>query len=154
MDPDQVAPEDEERDTVAPQPEEGDPGDAGGDSPGTAIGVPDRPAASDRHGTTAAEQADGSLERRLAMERPDVADADAGEPDPDVMAIVDDDVAAEDAGVEEAGFEAGEADIDRTRAEVADESPFERGDGPEETAMHIEPDQGPGSGSEPSQAKE
>jgi hypothetical protein len=108
---------DEERDSVAPQPELHDPADAGGDSPGPEIGAPDEPAASDRHGTTVEEQREPSLERRLGQERPD-----------------------EDLDVEEPRFDAQEADLDRTRQEAAEESPELEDEGPEGAAMHVEPD--------------
>ncbi|HET9671707.1 MAG TPA: hypothetical protein VFQ40_02525 [Actinomycetota bacterium] len=133
---------DEDRDTVAPEPERREPADAGGDSPGPGMGVPDEPMASDRPGTTAEEQRRPSFERRLGMERPDVFETrsgDAGEP---VGAILDDDVATEELNVEEPMFEASEADLDRTRQEAAEVSPDaeDEDDGPEGAAMHIESD--------------
>jgi hypothetical protein len=132
-------PAEEARDSVAPQPEGTEPADAGGDSPGPGMGVPDRPAGSDRHGTTASEQGEQSLERRLAMERSDTSaeeppEGSRREPGP----IVDDDVPAEDAGVEVADFQAEDADLDRTRSEVGEESIGDPGEGPEEGAMHVE----------------
>lgn len=133
-------PSDEERDSVAPQPEELDPADAGGDSPGPPIGVPDRLSASNKPGTTAEEQGEPSLERRLEMERPDVWETGrAGEPPAPVGPILDDDVPAEDLNVEEPHFDAEEADIDRTSQEASEESAEPADEGPEGAAMHIEP---------------
>jgi hypothetical protein len=132
--------QDEDRDSVAPQPERSDPADAGGDSPGPEIGVPDEPAASDRHGTTADEQREPSLERRLAMERPDVSDADPPAAEPGPRPLVDDDVPAEDLEVEDRDFDVDEADLDRSGAEVGEETSEQVDDGPEEAAMHIEPE--------------
>ena len=133
-------PSEEPRDPVAPEPEEVDPADAGGDSPGPPIGVPDEPSASDRHGTTAEEQRESSLERRLAMERPDVSETvRAGEPSASVKPIVDDDVPVEDLNVDEPHFDAEEADLDRTPQEAGEESSEPADDGPEGAAMHVEP---------------
>jgi hypothetical protein len=129
----------EPRDTVAPEPEEVDPADAGGDSPGPPIGVPDELSASDRHGTTAEEQREPSLERRLAMERPDVSETGrAGEPPVEVKPIVDDDVPVEDLNVDEPHFDAEAADMDRTPQEAGEESSELADDGPEGDAMHVE----------------
>jgi hypothetical protein len=132
--------EPEDRDSVAPQPEERDPADVGGDSPGSPIGVPDEPSAVDRPGTTAEEQREPSLERRLAMERPDEwGDGGAGaEPRPGTL--VDDDVAVEDLDVERPDFEVEDADLDRTPEEAAEASDDVRDDGPEGAAMHLEPE--------------
>ena len=132
--------EPEERDSVAPQPERRDPADAGSDSPGPAIGVPDRPAVSDgTAATTVEELREPSLERRVAMERPDVTDeGEAVEAAPDPRPIVDDDVAVEDLDADGRGFDAAEVDLDRERTEVGEEDTDEASDGPEESAMHIE----------------
>jgi hypothetical protein len=135
------APSEEPRDSVAPEPEEVDPADAGGDSPGPPIGVPDELSASDRHGTTADEQREESLERRLEMERPDVWETGrAGEPQAAVKPIIDDDVPVEDLNVDEPHFDADEADIDRTPQEAGEESPERADEGPEGSAMHVEPE--------------
>jgi hypothetical protein len=134
-------PQEEPRDTVAPEPEDVDPADAGGDSPGPPTGVPDRPMASDRHGTTADEhREDPSLERRLAMERPDVFETGrAGEPPPSTRSIVDDDVSVEDLNVDEPRFDPEEADLDRTPEAASEQTAESEDDGPESAAMHIEP---------------
>jgi hypothetical protein len=132
--------EPEDRDSVAPQPEERDPADAGGDSPGAPIGVPDEPSAADRPGTTAEEQRAPSLERRLAMERPDEWGVDGGGAEPRPGPLVDDDVATEDLDVERPDFEVEDADLDRTPEEAAEESDEADGDGPEAAAMHLEPE--------------
>jgi hypothetical protein len=132
---------DEDRDSVAPQPERVDPADAGGDSPGPDIGAPDELAASDRPGTTVEEQLEPAMERRLAMERPDVWETGlSGESAEPPKPIVDDDVATEDLNVEEPRFDADEADMDRTRQEAAEQSVDEADEGPEGAAMHIEPE--------------
>jgi hypothetical protein len=132
--------EEEERDSVAPQPELQDPADVGGDSPGPEIGAPDEPAASDRHGTTVEEQREPSLERRLDQERPDVWETGrAGDVREPQRPIVDDDVPVEDLNVEEPHFDAEEADLDRTRQEASEESPELQDEGPEGAAMHVEP---------------
>jgi hypothetical protein len=132
--------DEEARDTVAPEPEEVDPADWGGDSPGPPLEIPDEPVAADKPGTTAEEQGERSLERRLAMERPDEWGTGAGEaaaarPKP----ILDDDVAVEDLNVDEPTFDPDEAALDRTRDEASEESPDQADDGPEASAMHIEP---------------
>jgi hypothetical protein len=130
---------DEERDTVAPEPEFEDPADAGGDSPGVEMGVPDEPLASDGPGTTAAEQREPSLERRLEIERPDVSETGvAGTERERPPGLVDDDVAVEDLNVEEPMFDVAEADMDRTR-EASAESTVSQDEGPEADAMHVEP---------------
>ena len=135
-------PGDEDRDSVSPEPEDADPAEAGGDSPGPSFDMPpDRPVASDRVGTTAEEQREPSLERRLAMERPDSWETGrAGEPRSTQKPIVDDDVPIEDLGVDEPGFEAEEAEMDRTAQEAAEESTDVVDDGPEGAAMHVEPE--------------
>jgi hypothetical protein len=132
---------DEDRDSVSPEPEERDPADAGGDSPGPSMGVPDRPVASTRPGTTAQEQGEPALERRLEMERPDVWETGrAGDEREPIRPILDDDVATEDLNAEEPMFDAAEADLDRTREEASEESPDLEDEGPEGAAMHVEPD--------------
>jgi hypothetical protein len=133
-------PSDEERDSVAPQPEEIDPADAGGDSPGPPIGVPDRLSASNKPGTTAEEQGEPSLERRLEMERPDVWETGrAGEPPGPPNPIIDDDVPVDELNVDEPHFDPGEADMDRTPQETGEESVEPTDEGPEAAAMHVEP---------------
>ena len=132
---------DEDRDTVAPEPEHGDPADTGSDSPGPSMGVPDEPVASDRPGTTVQEQRQPSLERHLDMERPDVWESGrAGGAEEPVKPILDDDVSVDDLNLEEPMFDAAEADLDRTPQEAAEESDDIEDDGPEGAAMHLEPD--------------
>jgi hypothetical protein len=132
-------PAEEPRDSVTPEPEEIDPADAGGDSPGPPIELPDRPVASDRHGTTAEEQREPSLERRLAMERPDVFQTGrTGEPPPPPRPIVDDDVSLEDMNADEPGFDPEEAELDRTPEEASEQTTELEDDGPEGAAMHLE----------------
>lgn len=132
---------DEDRDSVAPEPERRDPADAGGDSPGPSMGVPDAPMASNRTGTTADEQREPSLERHLDMERPEVWEGGTtGEAEEPIRPILDDDVATEDLNVEEPMFDAAEADLDRTPQEIGEESEEVADDGPEGAAMHVEPE--------------
>jgi hypothetical protein len=134
-------PLDEERDSVAPQPEQRDPADAGGDSPGPEIGAPDEPTAVDRPGTTVEEQRTPSIERRLDLERPDVWETGrAGDVREPQHPILDDDVAVEDLGVERPAFDPEEADLDRTGQEASEESPDLEDEGPEGAAMHVEPE--------------
>lgn len=137
----QGEPRDEDRDSVAPEPEERDPADAGGDSPGPTSEIPDEPVASDRPGTTAAEQREAAMQRRLEMERPDVWETGlAGDEVEAVRPLLDDDVATEDLNVDEPMFDAAEADMDRTGQEAAEQSAEIEDDGPEGAAMHIEPE--------------
>jgi hypothetical protein len=109
-----------------------------GDSPGEPFEIPDAPIAVEEPGTTAEEQRERSLERRLAMDEPDASptDAPAAEgtrPHP----ILDDDVATEDVVAEDGDRSADEADLDRTRAEVGELS-SDPAESAEESAMHIE----------------
>ena len=129
----------EPRDTVAPEPEDVDPADSGGDSPGPPLEIPDEPVAADKPGTTAEEQGERSLERRLAMERPDEWGTGAGDAPTRPRPIIDDDVAVEDLNVDEPTFDPDEAAMDRTREEASEESPDRADDGPEGSAMHVEP---------------
>jgi hypothetical protein len=135
-------PPEEPRDTVAPEPEEIDPADAGSDSPGPPIELPDRPIAANRHGTTAEEQReDPSLERRLAMERPDVFETGrAGGSPPPPKPIVDDDVPFEELNVDEPGFDPEEAELDRTPQVASEQASEAEDEGPEGAAIHIEPE--------------
>jgi hypothetical protein len=134
-------PQDEDRDTVAPEPEFADPADAGGDSPGPDLGVPDAPMASDRRGTTAKEQREPSLDDRLAIERPDVWETgEASDRQPPVRPIVDDDVPADEMNVDAPGFDPAEADMDRTRQEASEQASDFEDEGPEGSAMHVEPE--------------
>jgi hypothetical protein len=119
--------------------EGGSGADAGGDSPGEPFEIPDTPVAVEERGTTAEEQRERSLERRLAMDEPDVSPTDppAAEgtrPRP----ILDDDVATEDVVAEGSDAPADEADLDRTREEAAELS-SDPAESAEESAMHIEP---------------
>ncbi len=138
---DEDRPQDEDRDSVAPEPEYVEPADAGGDSPGPELGVPDEPLASDRRGTTVEEQLEPSLDDRLEIERPDVWETgQAGDREPPMRPIVDDDVTPDDLDVDAPGFDPAQADMDRTPQEVADQSSEFEDDGPEGSAMHVEPD--------------
>ncbi len=109
-----------------------------GDSPGPPMEIPDEPVAVDRPGTTADEQREPSLERRLAMEEPDasLAWSPGGSP-PVPKSIVDDDISAEDLVTEDSGAAPEEADLDREPKEVGQES-TDPAESAEEAAMHIE----------------
>jgi hypothetical protein len=132
--------EDEERDSVAPEPEFVDPADAGGDSPGPDIGVPDDPLASDKPGTTVVEQREPSLEHRLEIERPDVMEtAIAGTNESPSPRMVDDDVPTDELNVDDPAFDPAEAEMDRTGEEAAEQSSGFEEEGPEGDAMHVEP---------------
>ena len=121
--------------------EEGGSGaDAIGDSPGEPFEIPETPVAVEEPGTTAEEQRERSLERRLAMDEPDASPTDppAAEgtrPHP----ILDDDLAAEDVVVQDGDSPADEADLDRTREEAGELS-SDPAESAEESAMHIERD--------------
>jgi hypothetical protein len=133
--------QEEDRDSVAPEPEFADPADAGGDSPGPELGVPDEPLASGERGTTVEEQLEPSLDERLEIERPDVWETgEAGRQEPPAHPLVDDDVAVEDLYVDEPMFDAADADMDRTREEAAEQSSDVEDEGPEGSAMHVEPE--------------
>jgi hypothetical protein len=118
--------------------EDGSGADAVGDSPGEPFEIPDTPVAVEESGTTAEEQRERSLERRLAMDDPDASPTDppaaeGARPHP----ILDDDVATEDAVAEDSDGPADEADLDRTREEVGELS-SDPAESAEESAMHIE----------------
>ena len=118
--------------------ESGSGADAVGDSPGEPFEIPDTPVAVEESGTTAEEQRERSLERRLAMDEPDASPTDppaaeGARPHP----ILDDDVATEDAVAEDSDGPADEADLDRTREEVGELS-SDPAESAEESAMHIE----------------
>ena len=118
--------------------ESGSGADAVGDSPGEPFEIPDTPIAVEEPGTTAEEQRERSLERRLAMDEPDASPMDAPtaegtRPHP----ILDDDVSTEDAVAEDPDALADEADLDRTGEEVGQLS-SDPAESAEESAMHIE----------------
>jgi hypothetical protein len=118
--------------------EGGSGADAVGDSPGEPFEIPDTPVAAEEPGTTAEEQRERSLERRLAMDEPEASPTDppAAEgtrPHP----ILDDDVPTEDVVAEGSDAPADEADLDRTREEAGELS-SDQAEGAEESAMHIE----------------
>ncbi len=112
-----------------------------GDSPGEPFEMPpDEPVAVDEPGTTAEEQRERSLERRLAMEEPDISSRRGSRgPRTSVGPIVDDDVTTEDLVTEDPDVVAEDADIDRTGEEVGELSP-DPAESAEEAAMHIERD--------------
>ncbi len=106
-----------------------------GDSPGPPIEYPDEPVAADKPGTTAEEQRESSLERRLAMEeseRPGLAASGRSS-----RGIVDDDVPTDELVSEDPDLDPEIADLDRTSEEVGEES-LDPDEGPEGSAMHIE----------------
>jgi hypothetical protein len=106
-----------------------------GDSPGEPFETPpDEPVAVEEPGTTAEEQRERSLERRLAMEEPDHPRRERAS---DVSPILDDDVGPEEVASEDPDVDPAEADLDRTPEEVADLS-TEPPESPEEAALHIE----------------
>ncbi len=109
-----------------------------GDSPGEPFEIPDTPVAVEEPGTTAEEQRERSLDRRLAMDEPDASPTDppAAEgtrPHP----ILDDDVATADVVAEDSGVPVDEEDLDRTREEAGELS-SDPAESAEESAMHIE----------------
>jgi hypothetical protein len=118
------------------------PGESGehvGDSPGEPFDMPaDEPVAVDEPGTTAEEQGERSLERRLAMEEPDVSSRrgsrDSGE---SAGPILDDDIAPEDLATEDPDAFVEQADLDRTSQEVGELS-SDPAESAEEAAVHIE----------------
>ena len=120
-------------------------GDAGsgstdfvGDSPGEPFELPDEPVAVDQPGTTADEGRERSLDRRLAMDEPDESlfGRSAGQRT-SARPVLDDDVPPEDVAAEDTDVRADEADLDRTREEVGEQS-FDPAESAEESAMHIE----------------
>ena len=109
-----------------------------GDSPGEPFEPTDEPVAADKPGTTAEEQRERSLERRLAMEEPDASPSDRpaeGEQPP--RPPLDDDITPEDVAVEDPDVPAEDADLDRTREESGELS-FDPAESAEEAAIHIE----------------
>ena len=106
-----------------------------GDSPGPPMEeLPDEPVAVDKPGTTAEEQREPSMERRLAMEEPDRPERG---PRAEVAPIVDDDVATEDLVAEDTDADPANADLDREPTEVGEQS-IDAPRGAEEAALHIE----------------
>jgi hypothetical protein len=118
-----------------------DPGEYVGDSPGEPFEMPpDEPVAVDEPGTTAEEQGQRSLERRLAMEEPDVSARGRSKGSrPSVGPIVDDDITPEDVVTEDPDVVAEEADLDRSKEEVGELS-SDPAESAEEAALHIERD--------------
>jgi hypothetical protein len=109
-----------------------------GDSPGEPFEIPDEPVASDRPGTTAEEHRERSLDRRLAMDEPDVSiSGRSADERTSVRPVLDDDVATEDAVAEDPDLSPEDAELDRTSEEIGEQS-FERAESAEESAMHIE----------------
>ena len=110
-----------------------------GDSPGEPFEMPpDEPVAVDEPGTTAEEQGERSLERRLAMEEPDISSRRGSKgPRASVGPVLDDDVATEDLVTEDPDVVAEDADLDRTGEEVGELS-SDPAESAEEAAMHIE----------------
>ena len=110
-----------------------------GDSPGEQFEMPsDEPVAVEEPGTTAEEQGERSLERRLAMDEPDVSSREGSRgPRTSVGSIIDDDVTTEDLVAEDPDVVAEDADLDRTGEEMGELSsdPVESA---EEAALHIE----------------
>jgi hypothetical protein len=98
----------------------------------------DTPVAVEEPGTTAEEQRERSLDRRLAMDEPDASPTDppaAGGTRP--HPILDDDVATADVVAEDSGVPVDEEDLDRTREEAGELS-SDPAESAEESAMHIE----------------
>ena len=117
----------------------GPDGEYVGDSPGEPFErPPDDPVAVDEPGTTAEEQRERSLERRLAMEEPEAPSRgrSAGARE-SVGPILDDDIAPEDLVTDDPDVEAEEADLDQTGEEVGDLS-SDPAESAEEAALHIE----------------
>jgi hypothetical protein len=114
-------------------------GDFVGDSPGEPFEMPpDEPVAVDEPGTTAEEQSQRSLERRLAMEEPDVSSRSrSARSRTSVGPILDDDITPEDVVSEDPDAVVEEADLDRTSEEVGELS-ADPADSAEEAAMHIQ----------------
>jgi hypothetical protein len=91
----------------------------------------------DQSGTTAEEQRERSLERRLAMDEPEASSSGRAGGGGSVRPILDDDLATEDIVAEDPDTLAEEADLDRTREEVGEQS-SDPAESAEESAMHIE----------------
>ena len=110
-----------------------------GDSPGEPFEMPpEEPVAVDEPGTTAEEQGDRSLERRLAMDEPDVAPRQSSEaPGTSVGPILDDDITTEDLVMENPDVAVEDADLDRTSEELGELS-SDPAESAEEAALHIE----------------
>ena len=110
-----------------------------GDSPGEPFEMPpDEAIAVEEPGTTAEEQGERSLERRLAMDEPDVSSrGGSGRPRTSIGSIIDDDVAIEDLVTEDPDVVAEDADVDRTGEEMGELS-SDRVESAEEAALHIE----------------
>jgi hypothetical protein len=118
---------------------EGPNGEYVGDSPGEPFEMPpDEPVAVDEPGTTAEEQRERSLERRLAMEEPDASSGRGSRGSQTwVGPIVDDDITTEDLVTDEPDVAAEDADLDRTSEEVGELS-SDPAESAEEAALHIE----------------
>jgi hypothetical protein len=110
-----------------------------GDSPGEPFEMPpDEPVAVDEPGTTAEEQRQRSLERRLAMEEPEVSSRRRSTGSrTSVGPILDDDIAPEDAATEDPDAVVEESDLDRTSEETGELS-SDPAESAEEAALHIE----------------
>lgn len=107
-----------------------------GDSPGEPFEPSDEPVAVDKPGTTADEQRERSLDRRLAMDEPDVSPSGRSG-SMSASPVLDDDVPPEDVGAEDLDVRAEEADLDRIGEEGGEQS-FDPAESAEESAMHIE----------------
>jgi hypothetical protein len=127
----------DDRDPVAPGGSE--TGEYVGDSPGEPFEVPDEPVAVDEPGTTAQEHGERSLERRLAMDEPDVSSDRAPGSSSSARPLMDDDVATEDLVADDLDADPDEADLDRTGEEVGEQS-SDPSESAEESAMHVEPE--------------
>jgi hypothetical protein len=116
-----------------------EPSEPVGDSPGEPFDIPpDEPAAVDGSETTAAEQGERSLERRLAMEEPEVSGRRRSTSSPPSTGpVLDDDIAPDVLVTEDPDLVAEEADLDRTGEEVGELS-SDPAESAEEAALHIE----------------
>ena len=110
-----------------------------GDSPGEPFDMPaDEPVAVEEHGTTADEQRERSLERRLAMEEPEASSPGGSRPPGESAGpILDDDVATDEVVTDDPDVVPEEADLDRSAEEVGELS-SDPAESAEEAAMHIE----------------
>jgi hypothetical protein len=110
-----------------------------GDSPGEPFDMPpDEPAAVDGPETTAEEQGERSLERRLAMEEPEASRRRRSTSSPPSLGpVLDDDVGPDVLVTEDPDLVAEEADLDRTKEEVGELS-TDPAESAEEAALHIE----------------
>ena len=109
-----------------------------GDSPGEPFEMaPDEPIAVDEPGTTADEQRERSLERRLAMDEPEASSRSGSTPDESAGPILDDDVATDDLVTDDPDVIPEEADFDRSGEEVGEVS-SDPAESAEEAALHIE----------------